>query len=378
MQGFAALNSTRLTRVVNAIQDVREIPGSLANLGRCPQVPAINDEIIGHFIGRVYIADVISDGQRARSHKAGRVIPQSYSLPNIKVGYQLNEADLKSFHEWGLRGTDGEDAFSRWQENKLGFSLLGVRQRQEQMITGMKVDALDYAGFGVSGSVTWGMPSDLKVTVGTAWTDASNATPVDDILTLKLTAKAKYGETYNRIEMSLSAFQLMIATTNFINRVKSIPLTLTNYEYTNLSRYDIETQVKLASTLLGMELIVRDDRYWFIDGEGNELSYRYHPINMVVLSDSQDDGREDAWDFAVGTAAEALMSDIAGTQVIGGAVERVENAPVSFATSQFNPPQVELWTSMVGFPRKHRKSMHARINVGTVTESIATGVSSYL
>src|SRR5262245_1673198 len=218
--GWQPLQSLRLTRMMLALQDVRLIPQSLVFLNRTPVVPAVDGEIMARFTGYVTIADLIADDQQAVVYQTDKITYEGLAVPNLKHGRSLNQAMLNELYAVMTNGTTDDLGIFRDYENRtLDALLLGVRQRMEALIVAMAIDGFSYDRLGIiMSNVTWGMPSDLKVTVSVSWDTPNTATPVDDIWGVKLIGSTRYGQDFNRVTMSTQAFRYMIATTNFKTR----------------------------------------------------------------------------------------------------------------------------------------------------------------
>jgi hypothetical protein len=372
--GSEFLSVLRLSKVIQALQDVRDMPRDLVFLRRTPLIPALDSEIIGRWIGRVLIADLIADDAAAAVYGAGKMQFEAYEVPNIKMGRHFTQAQLNQLNAMRRDQAPGEAGFLQFVGPTVDSILNGLRMRLEALIVGMYIDQLTYdrLGFKATG-ISWGMPSDLKITVAIPWTDAANATPVTDILAAKLTAQVRYGIRYNRMDMSTQAFRYMIATTEFQNKAKVvIPQTLS---FANFSLLNLEQQRSFASSVLDVqEINLYDSRYWTQDTAGNISSAPYLPINVVCLSDRNNDQNADVMDFANGIVTESMLMDFAPAGVIGagGFNRQGERGPISYATvpPDLNSPNLTLWGVMRGFPRKFMLQATAALTVGAFTDLI--------
>jgi len=90
-------NGVRVTRMMRALDDVRNLPQDLVWLGRTPIVPAVDGEIMARFRGRVLIADLIADDQKAAVYSAGKFRIETSGIPNLKIGRLLTQEELKTF-----------------------------------------------------------------------------------------------------------------------------------------------------------------------------------------------------------------------------------------------------------------------------------------
>ena len=183
--GYEQHSVVRIQRAMDALQDVRDMPKELKFLGRTPLTPAMDGEIMARFIGRAHIADLIADDGRAGVYNLGKFSLESTEPPNIKVGTNMTQAEINQVFRFGM--DDDANLVDELLMKKVDALLLGVRQRMETLLIAMALDGFSYSRLGVVlNNVTWGMPSDLKVTSGVAWqANPTTATPIDDILTIK-------------------------------------------------------------------------------------------------------------------------------------------------------------------------------------------------
>lgn len=364
------IQALRLTAIIQQLVDVRTLPGELRFLNRTPIVEASDDEILARYTGYVQIADLVSDDAQAVTYSAGKFQFESTTIPNIKHGINLTQQQINQLGAIaGLpAGVDRVGVFD-WLNRNTDSLLLGIRQRMNALICAMQIDGLDYDRLGIKlTNVSWGMPSDLKITVATPWTDAANATPVNDCLGFKLYARTRYGKEYNRLTMSTTAFQYMIATTEFQNKARTF--LAPNVSFVNLSLSNIEQQQALAQNVLGMTIEFEDARYWSQGPDGKRTSHRYQPINKVIFSNSGDDNRADVMDFGNAITTESIVSGIVGGMVgnLGGA----QRGPVSYVTApeNLNPPTLTQWAVARGFPRKLQLEATAVMTVGSFDDLI--------
>jgi hypothetical protein len=164
------LEAARINRMMQALQDVREMPQQLTFSQRIPDVPATDAEIIGSYTGRVHIADIVADDQEAVTRSAGKFEFTTYAIPNLKSGININQAMLNHLEtiraNTGIQGDD--DIFDNYVRRQLDALLLSVRQRKEALFVGMAIDGFSYDGLGIKMSnVSWGMPADLSSRPGT-------------------------------------------------------------------------------------------------------------------------------------------------------------------------------------------------------------------
>jgi hypothetical protein len=349
------LEALRLTRMMQQLQDVRLMPADLKFLARTPITPAEDSEIMGRFTGYVTIADIIADDQQAVVYATDKISYESTAIPNLKHGKPLTQAMLNQLSAINAGNVADMGLFSDYRNRQIDSLLLGVRQRMEMLIVAMMTDSITYDRLGIKiTSGGWGMPSDLKITPAISWDNPTTATPVNDIWGAKLIARVRYGQTFDRITMGTTAFQYMIATTEFQNKARMY--LAPNVSFVNLPLSDLQSMQNLAQNVLGMTIEIYDSRAWSQANDGTLTSTPYLAITKVVLTSTQDDNDPTAFDFANGVTTESVVSSLAPSNVIGDLGGGVRG-PIAYATLanvNMNPPQIQMWGVARGFPRKFR------------------------
>lgn len=368
------LQATRINAIMDALQDAREVPPDLVWSSRIGDVPAMDEEIMARFVGRMQIADLIADDSQAVVYQAGKFSFESSAVPNLKHGVSVNQAMLNQLRTLQGRVADDMGVFSQYENRTIDGLLTGIRWRKEALFVAMLIDGFSYNRLGIKMSnVSWGMPSDLKVTPSISWDNAATATPVNDVLAVVLIGKVRYGITFNRISMSTTDFRYMIATTEFQNKARLY--LAPNVSYANLPLANLDQQRTIAEAVLGMTIELNDGRYWTQDASGVQTSAPFHPVGKVVLTDSTNDNNTAAMDFANGVVTESIVADLVGSGMIGS-LGGPQTGPVAYATAanpQLNPPGIVYWGVARGFPRKHLLQASAVLTVGTYGDVIAVG-----
>lgn len=369
--GIQALSALRLTRIMLAMQDERDKPAALLFSSRVPDVPAIDGEIMGRFIGHVQIADLVADDAGAVTYNTGRMQFETGTVPNIKHGTAMSQAMLNQLNAIQTQGVANDmGIFSDYKMNLINALLLGIRQRKEALLVSMYLDGFSYDRLGIKmANVTWGMPADLKVTPAVPW-DNPASTPVSDILLQRRYALIRYGENYDRLTISTAAFRFLLLSTEFQNVARAYQLGGT--QSTVLPINNTEAMKPLAMTVLGLrELEFYDARYWQQNDLGVATSAPYLPITKAILSSIGDDGDPTAHDFANGVVTESLITGLGNSNVIG-AFAGPTRGPVAYATTppDLNPPNVTFWGVARGFPRKYRYASSSVLTIGTFTDPI--------
>lgn len=369
----------RVNRIMRAIQDEREIPKDLLFLRRTKVVPALEGELMARFTGRVQIADLVTDDSPANVYQTGKYIFEGYGVPNLKHGVSMGQEMLNEMSRMQqLDIDDPEGIIRQWERNTIQGILDGIRHRMEALIIAMHLDSFSYNRFGViMNGVTWGKPADLKVTPSPAWTNTA-ATVVDTILHLQRVAKTRYGQMLDQMDMSTTAFNLMIATTQFQSYVRNFGL-LSRFGVaadTPIPADNTSLMVQLALPILGLKAInLYDQRYWSQDEDGTWASAPFLPINKVILSSMSDNNNPAAYDFSNGIVTESLVSNLVDTGMVGKFMGPTRG-PVSYVTPanhNLNPPGLTYWGVGRGFPRYHKLQASAVLTVGTFTDDIPVG-----
>lgn len=383
MPPFQILETTRINGIIQALIDIRELPGQLLFSKRVPEVPATDAEILSRYIQYFQIADIVADDQRAGVYNSGKLTYETTSIPNLKHGTKLTQEFLNQLQAIAANGglTNDSGYFSDYENRIIDALLFGVRQRKEALIIAMMCDSLTYNRLGIQMSgVTWGMPADLKVTPSNAWTDATNGTPVSDILTTMRYAAVRYGDQYNRVTMSTSAFIAMTGTTEFQNRARYVlPPGLSAAILPTMNIADMKG---LAMRILGVgDIQLYDWRAWTQAADGTFAAAALLPIGTVILDDSGYDGDTQVWDVANSIVTESVVSSLVSSQNGAGASGMLggfggpSRGPVAYATANadLNPPGITYWAVARQFPRKRRLSANAVIYSGVTTDTIPVG-----
>lgn len=368
------LSAVRVTKLMGALQDKRGTSQKLTNLQRTPVVPAAEGEIMARYMGQILIADLIADGQRAGVYSPGKLYLETTKAPNLKLGTALNQDQLNMF----LAALDGvavtDDLFPSTESRIVDNLRTGVQFRMEALIIAAKVGGFSYDRLGIKMSnVNFGMPADLKITPTNPWTDPATGTPVSDVLVAKRVGQVRYGIEYDRMVLSLAAFNAAIATTEFQNKARLF--LAPNVSYVNLSQADTNTQKNLAQNVFGMAIEIKDDRYWSENTDGTVSSAPFQPINKVILESSQSDNDASVIDFANGIVTEAVISRMPSSPIQGQLAANARG-PVGYQTSEHNPPSVTYWGVGRGFPRRHYMQATACLTIapdsggGSLTETI--------
>jgi hypothetical protein len=387
IRGWRFLDSARINRVVRTLADELEAAGmrNLLALQRTPIVNADDDEIVGKFKGQFVAADVIADDQEAVVYDTvGRFEFVSTNIPNIKMGSRIGQKMIDRLARLRRNLATNNDVrfFTDW-ENTIAESLIvGVRQRINALICAMWLDGGDYNKYGiVLQNVDWGTPAALTAVLagGERWSldagttvNASATNPITNMqIMLHETAAETYGEIYNRITMSSKAFRFLSTLPEFqslvageLGREFRSPGTYATSVVTSGTALNVRDQGmmrQLVSNILGAEIEIYDGHFYSQGNAGKRAQERYIPENILIFSNTDDDNDSNAMDFANGVVTESVVSDLVGNGGIGGEAF----GPVAYYTgnTDLNPPDIRAWAVARGFPRKHRETATATIQV---------------
>jgi hypothetical protein len=362
------LNSVRLQRIIETAAPILERERPLLYLDRLTSVDALDDQIFGRFTSRLFAADIIADGQKAVVYEGGKVELVLNTLPNIKVGQNLDQTTLNLLNRlMEAPRAQEEDALFDW-ELRFGETLVqGVREQENFMAACMMIDDFDYDRWGVQlANATWGMPSNLKVTVSPAWSldagvtsNAANARPIRDVLALSEVDAANYGlGPFDRITMSSTAFFRMVETDEFRNRANLFSGVNFALAAGYLATEDRTRMADLAGRILNMDIVIDDKTIRRQAADGTMSTSRVLPANKVLLDRKSNGPRE--WDWGNGVVTESIVSSLIGAPVLGESPARLDlggaYGPLGYYTAQspdLNPPGVNGWAVARGFPRKY-------------------------
>jgi hypothetical protein len=364
---FDLLAQRNIQRVTDRLVDVRQYPARLKMINRYPIIPAMDGEIFARFRGRILAADIIAKDAKAPMRALPEVELQQNILPILKHGYSFNREEIRLLRriEDNMVRTQERDMFIGRVGMKTTDLTQGVWTTMNVLMYGMLLDEFHWHKNGIHFDSTWGMPSDLKVTLTGAdlWSAPTTATPVDDLNSIRKTARVKYGVELNRAEMSQVAFDYMIRTTEFINLAKSL-FALGSASTIDLPYNNSGEMMTLAQRVTGLPTIDIDDTMYFTEeNDASIQSRRNLPERDVLLTSTADDGDTGVFDFANAEVEEAMPGMVPS---MIGTPEGGPYGPFSYATAadpQGNPPGLNLWSVASGFPRKHMEAHSARLRV---------------
>lgn len=360
------LNSARIQTIIETAAAFLERTRPLTFLDRLDLVNATDDELFGRFTSRIIAADIVADGQKAAVYEAGFIQLLTHGLANVKVGQALNQQqiNLLARMQSGLGRAIEEDAAFDW-ERTFGENLLGgVRERMNMMACAMMIDEFDYNRWGIilSGA-TWGMPSNLKVTVSPLWssdggtTGNVSATPISNLFAMDTVDALNYGlGIWDRITLGGTTFDFMVNSTEFANKVFALvgaAFIPTSLSIKTASRAEM---TDLAAKLLKKLIIIDDKIYRTVNADGTINSTRVLPLNKVLLDRTSNTRRE--WDFGNGVVTESIVASMLGGVTLGENPQMQLGGafgPVAYYTAQspdLNPPGINGWAVSRGFPRK--------------------------
>lgn len=358
------LDNARFTALMldQATTYTKNLP--LRFINRLTPTNADDNEILATYTERILAADVIAPDQAAAVYGGGSLSFVTHVLPVIKFGRGFSGSLVSRLNRIRAgQGSVGDfAAFTNWENRTAENILLGVRQQMNAMAAGMMLDSWSYSRNGVIIAGSWGMPSGLKVTPSTAWTNTA-ATPITDILTVRQTAQTTYGTTFDRITIGTADLLNMAKTTEFqslIPGLAGVPASSTSGSF-NPRDSRIPAFVE-AMTQMSVE--VEDGTYQRQNADGSFASAtRYLPAGKVLLSNTSDDRNPLAWDWGNAVIDESAVAAVTGG-LPGIAGERY--GPVGYYTPSnpsFNPPGLVAWGVCKGFPRRFNVNNTAVLTV---------------
>jgi hypothetical protein len=360
--------------IIDDLADVSTLPAPLLFVNRIPSVEAEDGEIIARYNSRVTAAEIIMDDQKAIVKATRPLRLQRVDIPKIKHGTLINESmqNVLARIDAGNASRRDVSLTESYVARTATEMRQGVYHRMETMLIGMALDSFSYDKLGIKITAgSWGMPSDLKVTPLTLWTTANAATmtPIADIMAVVNIAKTKYGIEYNRLTMSTTVFELIVASTEFRNK-SALYAQLVGVSAANFPTDDTPIMRNLMSRMLnGMTIETYDQQVWFENNDGSESSQRYLPENKVILGTSIADNARAYWDWGNAVVPETRPGNVPlmiGTdgEMGGGGFDGERSGPIGYATAadpHGNPPGQIIWAVGRGYPRKYKETITAVI-----------------
>jgi hypothetical protein len=374
-QGVRFLQNVYIKRIIQTLASQLEAARPLVYRNRLPRVNALDDELVGRFTGSILAADIVADDQVAVVQDAGKLELVTTQIPNLKHGQFLPQRVINFLRKMqrGEQNVQEENFLEVWFNETLERLIYGIAQRENMLAAGMFMDLANYNRLGiVMQNVTWGMPANLKVTTGVAWTDATNATPISDLMALDQVTNDNYGFMFNRYTMSSVAFRQMTATAEFAAKATLTFGAHLGLSANNIMVKDTPRMLNLASQLFGgtKEFVLDDATFQERSNAGAKNTTRYLPTNKVILDVAEHDQDGQFRDLANGEVTEALVADLLGSAAnlfgpmdLGGPTETY--GPIGYYTGNpdLNPPNLSAWAVARSFPRKHHTTCSAVLTV---------------
>lgn len=371
---YSMLAQANIQRVVNQLVDIREFPEQLGILTRVPVINAEQDEVLLRFRGRVFAASILSDTGRAPARPGPEMTLSQSTLPRLghKIPLTAKQYELLARIEENVAGSRDADRLRIGISQQLADLVEGIRVRWATMAYGMQLGSFAYTTHGkVKATIAWdNFPSALQLDVSgvstTRWSAASTATPVADIQSLIKTGKTVYGVIYDQIEMSQTAFDNMIRTTEFKGLVQSLfAVGQVTGSGIALPFNNTELMKPMAQQILGVKnIIINDWTYNELGEDGQTISLnRYMPVNKVILSSMSHNGNDGVHDIANTEVLESMAG------MVPGMVGEATGGPfgpygyVAAASLTGDPPGLELHARAVSLPRRHFDAASAVITV---------------
>ena len=345
---------------------------------------------MARFYGTLLMADLIADDAKAGVYDQGAFQFESNKVPNYKVGIRFTQAMLNvimKLERYGGGDQMDQSMFTDWQTQAMVNAWYGVELRKEQMRIAMLCDNLSYNRLGIiMNGLTWGMYPDLKITTSTTWDNVA-ATGLTDIQTTRRIARIRYGKELNRMTISTAALQYLVGQTQFINQAKTFGFGMFNGVPSPAIPLQSDGMLKdiLTKLITGADadkggggaftIEIDDRRAWSQDQNGVTTNAPLMPITSVILTNSEDDGNTNVFDFAQDIVTESVVAGLVPGTVVGKM--NMGYGPMAYVTAtdgQLNAPGMIHWAVDRGFPRRKQLQCSAVLNVGTFTDPISTAV----
>lgn len=373
LTGWRYLESVRFNRIVRDLASEVIIAQPLTFLNRSNLNFAEDDEILGVYSRNIFAADIITDDAEAVIVDTGSFRTFSNVIPNIKIGVSIRQSMINRLARMKrgaiLRGDAG--IVTNWELGMSDTVVQSNRIRMNAIMCGVMLDSVIYDRLGVKVTGTFGMPSDLKVTLagGRTWDNPTTALPVTDVQDILNYALLTYGERFNRLDMSRSTFNKMIATTQFQNMARFLATTAGSAAAASLLNLgNLPLMIGVAKALLGVDIINIEDNYYDVrNSDGTKTRLRYFPVNLVLFSNTADDKADTGWDFANGIVTESIVANL--MQQVPTALAGEQQGPYAYYTgpADLNPPHIEAWCVTRGFGRRIRETCTAKLTAGAWT-----------
>lgn len=373
---YALLGAARVNSIMSALMDPRLLPPELRWRRRIPVVPATDDELLARFMGQLLIADLVADDARAVTYSMGKFTYQSTKIPNIKMGVSLNQSMLNTLDRIAANVATVDDLgiFRDWENRTVEAVLNGVELRREALICAMLNDGLSYDRLGIKmNNVTFGMPSDLKVTVGTGW-DNVNATPISDVQNVRRVGRVRYGVELNRMSISSAALEYAFKTTEYKDQARTFGWGFGGIPQPAIPLQSQDSLRRMMEGIIGEGFVIEvdDRRFWTQDSGGAITSTPFQPVTRVLLTSTANDGNAAVHDLANATPTEAVVARVAqNIGIIGGFAPGQARGPIAYVTGEHNSPSLTYWGVARSFPRKHNPYVSASLSVGSFVDPVA-------
>jgi len=356
------ISNIRLNEFVQTLANSLEVNAPLTFLNRTPIVNVFDDtEIINSWSSTDFAADLISNDAVAVVHEAGRLetTARVFGVPNIKHGISIGQGMLARLIQLKdnvkLSGADN-DLFTGYELQTARQLISGVRKRMNQLCAAMMLDGVEYDRMGFKISAGFGTPTELKQTLigNRQWTQANLTTmrPIEDLQFMAQSVAPGLGKNFNRVTMPTALFQLIIASTEFAERVRFY----TGIDPDNflLNQYDVTNMQTLFERVTGLFLELEDTTFQTQGTTGAITNTRVLPSNKVIMSNTADDNNPEAYYFANSIVEESIVSQLApNAPSLGGA--QVGPTAYYWADPAMNPPRINAFAVAKGWPVKKDK-----------------------
>lgn len=351
---------------------------------RVLDVPAEDDELTLFNHDVPVAADIIAPSSTSRDVTEGPGILRLDRAYRLKQSSKLEHNDIKYLRKLSMlyaqagnldEGQSG--SLANWLQQKLRFRLAGVAIRRGILKYGMAQGDFAYNQGGYVTSTDFGMVPSMRPTVS-PWinTDGSYpgvnggagtaATPVTDLGTMQVTAFNLEGRRFNAYDMPRATFYAMVASAQFQTQARA---RIAFGPATALPDATDPRMIELAQSVLatadGPVTITLDDLVYQIENTDGTRSQanRYLNANYVVLSNTEDWGKEGAYDNANVPVTEGIIADAVGMGAMFGGAER---GPVGYFTADLEELSwLRSHATQECVPRRWFRTATARLTVST-------------
>lgn len=352
---FNFFDSQELNRLVVKHMNDPKILAKYPFVLKTPICNVIDDEFIGgHFKGKVFAADIVADDQESAVYESGVFEFESSRVPKLKTGKLIGEGSLTRINDLKL----GKDKNGEKLKLLLGIRdywaesiAKGLLTRINSLLAGMYMNKLAYSKLGVVINGSWQMPDDLAL-------ESTFTKPITDIKLLIDRGK-KHKKNYDHLMLSSKSFIDLVSSSEFQNKSG---ISFPKEKNIKISEMIKDSKLNAAiKELTKLKIIeIYDGTFFERSNTGAHISTRVVPENVLILSSTKDHNNKEAADFGNGQVIEPVIASLLLNQIQDKCF-----GPYAYFTGNMNlnPPEMTVWGSMRGFPRRHDTALSATITI---------------